>query len=228
MRDPHFWCVDHDKHRIHRQRLTKAQSQNEGLLDVALLGCGWLCDSCDGQNRFRITIIRLAASRQVYRTIFYITHLAVMGVIHQFASKKRSGTYRTLYDIISLMMMMMMSKLGRRNVILVLCFSSVSSITTMHMKSSRYPTMLSHRNSHVLYLIDDQNGDVFEDPVVHDDNNSRNDDGTSSVSQSNRTGYRRIEDWHEETYDPTHVIKHLKQEKAKWAKTFEGLGGDGI
>jgi hypothetical protein len=40
--------------------------------------------------------------------------------------------------------------------------------------------------------------------------------------------YRRIEDWHEEHHDPSHVIEHLKRERAKWQKTFEDLGGDGI
>lgn len=41
-------------------------------------------------------------------------------------------------------------------------------------------------------------------------------------------GYRRIEDWHDETHDPKHVIEHLKREQARWTKTFEDLGGDGI
>jgi hypothetical protein len=54
-------------------------------------------------------------------------------------------------------------------------------------------------------------------------------DGRNTTTSTTTTGgvYRRIEDWHDESNDPFHVIKHLKREKAKWAKTFED-GGDGI
>jgi hypothetical protein len=51
----------------------------------------------------------------------------------------------------------------------------------------------------------------------------------SQTSETNSVGsYRRIEDWHEEHHDPNHVIEHLKREQARWRKTFEDLGGDGI
>ncbi len=48
----------------------------------------------------------------------------------------------------------------------------------------------------------------------------------SNISQ-NKTkttkGYRPIEEWHEETQDRKHVIRQLKQEKARWKKTFRDL-----
>ena len=50
-----------------------------------------------------------------------------------------------------------------------------------------------------------------------------------SASKKNG-GYRRIEDWHEETVakNPKQVLTRLQQEKAMWDKKFEDLGGDGI
>ena len=42
-------------------------------------------------------------------------------------------------------------------------------------------------------------------------------------TQKETTGYRRIEDWHEETRDSKHVIRHLKRERAKWTKAFDNL-----
>ena len=46
------------------------------------------------------------------------------------------------------------------------------------------------------------------------------------------TGYRPIEDWHDEyrskNADEFKAITHLRREKARWGKTFESLGGDGI
>jgi hypothetical protein len=54
----------------------------------------------------------------------------------------------------------------------------------------------------------------------------------AASNNNNRTamtgGYKRIEDWHVETHDPNHMVEHLKRERARWAKTFEGLGSDGI
>ena len=45
-------------------------------------------------------------------------------------------------------------------------------------------------------------------------------------------GYRRIEDWHDDHVkanpEEHQVLTHLKREKARWGKTFESLGGDGI
>jgi len=47
-----------------------------------------------------------------------------------------------------------------------------------------------------------------------------------------RKGYRPIEDWHDEykskNADEFKAITHLRREKARWGKTFESLGGDGI
>lgn len=57
------------------------------------------------------------------------------------------------------------------------------------------------------------------------------DDSTGSEEAQRKTsGYRRIEDWHEETVskNPKQVLIRLKQEKAMWDKKFEDLGGDGI
>ncbi|CAJ1964223.1 unnamed protein product [Cylindrotheca closterium] len=53
---------------------------------------------------------------------------------------------------------------------------------------------------------------------------------TTNKSTEKKTGYRRIEDWHEETIskNPKHVLTRLQQEKAMWDKKFEDLGGDGI
>lgn len=45
----------------------------------------------------------------------------------------------------------------------------------------------------------------------------------SNSTVTTTTGYRRIEEWHEETRDSKHVIRHLKQEKTRWKKTFDNL-----
>lgn len=44
------------------------------------------------------------------------------------------------------------------------------------------------------------------------------------------TGYRRIEDWHEDevTRNPQTLLARLQQDQAQWKKRFEDLGGDGI
>jgi hypothetical protein len=69
---------------------------------------------------------------------------------------------------------------------------------------------------------------------------NNNDDDAFALNHQNRTSsfapttingvgaYRRIEDWYDDTHNPNHVIDHLKREQARWAKTFEDLGGDGI
>ena len=58
-------------------------------------------------------------------------------------------------------------------------------------------------------------------------------DGTSNVTSiateiecketETKIGYQPIEEWHEQTKkrDSAHVIRHLKQEKAVWKKTFD-------
>ena len=43
------------------------------------------------------------------------------------------------------------------------------------------------------------------------------------VTQNKTKGYRPIEEWHEETRDPKHAIQQLKEEKARWKKTFDNL-----
>jgi hypothetical protein len=47
---------------------------------------------------------------------------------------------------------------------------------------------------------------------------------------ANSTGYRPIEDWHEEhvNKDPRRVLIQLQQEKSRWNKKFESMGGEGI
>lgn len=64
------------------------------------------------------------------------------------------------------------------------------------------------------------------DQFINGDNSN-----ITAPAQSNRTqnitktkGYRRIEEWHEETRDSKHVIRQLQQEKARWKKTFDDLG----
>jgi hypothetical protein len=52
--------------------------------------------------------------------------------------------------------------------------------------------------------------------------------GTNPDPTSMRTGYRPIEEWHEETKNSKHALDQLRMEKAKWARKFEDLGGDGI
>lgn len=163
-------------------------------------------------------------------TIFHRSHLAIiMSSIRPVPAKKRSGKYISIYLI--LLLLMMTSNPGRNADFLVWCFSSVPSTTTMHSILSGYPIpSLSHQKLHVHFQFDDHHRETFgEDPVPPDKTKSSFNDDKNLVSDNNtRTGYRRIEDWHIETRDPSHVIKHLKLERAKWAKTFEDLGGDGI
>jgi len=46
---------------------------------------------------------------------------------------------------------------------------------------------------------------------------------TETTKTTTMGGYQRIEEWHEENQDSEHVLRHLKQEKARWAKTFDDL-----
>lgn len=93
------------------------------------------------------------------------------------------------------------------------------------------------------------------DPVDDDDvsqhefmmNDTENDQGSAASGKrgggrnnvedrnentKRKTGYRPIEDWHDEyrskNADEFKAITHLRREKARWGKTFESLGGDGI
>ena len=61
----------------------------------------------------------------------------------------------------------------------------------------------------------------------------RNDeDSKKNENTKRKSGYRPIEDWHDEyrnnNADEFKAITHLRREKARWGKTFESLGGDGI
>lgn len=53
---------------------------------------------------------------------------------------------------------------------------------------------------------------------------------STSKATKKKTGYRRIEEWHEETVskNPKQILTRLQQEKSMWDKKFEDLGGDGI
>ena len=57
-------------------------------------------------------------------------------------------------------------------------------------------------------------------------------DNKKNENTKRKTGYRPIEDWHDEYRgkyaDEFKAITHLRREKARWGKTFESLGGDGI
>lgn len=56
------------------------------------------------------------------------------------------------------------------------------------------------------------------------------DDVSQHECMANSTGYRPIEDWHEEhvSKNPRRVLTQLQQEKARWNKKFESMGGEGI
>lgn len=76
-------------------------------------------------------------------------------------------------------------------------------------------------SNHEIFDDDDISQESFMEPTHLLDN--------SEVQQPPEgSGYRRIEDWHEENRNEKHVLTHLKQERAKWALKFEDLGGDGI
>ena len=48
--------------------------------------------------------------------------------------------------------------------------------------------------------------------------------------QPKKGSYRPIEEWHDEQVEenPKQVLTKLQQEKAKWDKKFENMGGEGI
>ncbi|KAL3931419.1 MAG: hypothetical protein SGBAC_011318 [Bacillariaceae sp.] len=56
------------------------------------------------------------------------------------------------------------------------------------------------------------------------DVDGREDESSTSKATEKKTGYRCIEDWHEETItkNPKEVLTPM------WDKKFEDLGGDGI
>ena len=60
----------------------------------------------------------------------------------------------------------------------------------------------------------------------------RNVDDKNENTNTKRKGYRPIEDWHDEyknqNADEFKAITHLRRDRARWGKTFESLGGDGV
>ena len=72
-------------------------------------------------------------------------------------------------------------------------------------------------------------GEVGDDGSV---GHKRNVDEKNENTSTKRKGYRPIEDWHDEyknqNADEFKAITHLRRERARWGKTFESLGGDGI
>jgi hypothetical protein len=69
-----------------------------------------------------------------------------------------------------------------------------------------------------------------DDEISQHEYMDENANKTSETTNSKTTGYRRIEDWHEDqvTKNPQHVLTRLQQEQALWKNKFEDVGGDGI
>ena len=62
-----------------------------------------------------------------------------------------------------------------------------------------------------------------ENDCIPDANSNTTEKTESDITQNEtktKGYYRPIEEWHEETHDPKHVILQLKQEKARWKETF--------
>jgi hypothetical protein len=144
------------------------------------------------------------------------------------ASKQRGTPHGRAVGLVLCLMLTLVSRPDGRTV-LVSCFTSVSCGVP------RYTAIPSHEASDVFHLWrydGDRSGSVGVFASASSSTNVNKDvvdDGTRPAGENgNRTGYRRIEDWHDETADPRHAIEHLKRERAKWAKAFEDLGGDGI
>jgi hypothetical protein len=72
-------------------------------------------------------------------------------------------------------------------------------------------------NSH-----DDSTDDVDTSQHEYMDENANK---TSETTDSKTTGYRRIEDWHEDqvSKNPKHVLTQLQQEQAGWKNKFEDV-----
>lgn len=81
-----------------------------------------------------------------------------------------------------------------------------------------------------LYLTPVDDDDISQHETMASDLDGQDDKSSTSKATEKKTGYRRIEDWHEETVskNPKQVLTRLQQEKAMWDKKFEDLGGDGI
>ena len=89
-------------------------------------------------------------------------------------------------------------------------------------KSKRYSWITFEKQNPRISVV------CFEEVEDSWENISASNDGNITSTSSSTGGYRSIEEWHEESHNPNHVIEHLKREQARWAKTFEDLGGDGI
>lgn len=71
-------------------------------------------------------------------------------------------------------------------------------------------------------LLSSKNPGEIDGSVPDDCSNSTK---SSAIGNQTKTkGYQRIEEWHEESRDPKEVIRNLKQEKARWKKTFDEFG----
>jgi len=68
--------------------------------------------------------------------------------------------------------------------------------------------------------------------MVPDDDGDIVDKEESTSNKNKKKGYRHVEEWHAEhsAKNPhgAHVLANLKRERARWSKTFDDLGGDGI
>ena len=75
---------------------------------------------------------------------------------------------------------------------------------------------------------------VDDDDISQHEYNAPQEGGgsTTAAVANNNKGYRRVEDWHADHIaanpEGAQVLAHLQREKARWAKTFESLGGEGI
>ena len=70
----------------------------------------------------------------------------------------------------------------------------------------------------------DDDDDISQHEFMTGDKNG----GARNITKS--TGYRPIEEWHEENHNPKHALHSLQQEKRRWSKKFDSLvnGGGGI
>jgi len=86
----------------------------------------------------------------------------------------------------------------------------------------RSPILSSNGSGEIDELLpntDDRSNDNTATPIETEPHASApNDEAPTKVG-----GYQRIEDWHEKTQDSQHVIRQLKQEKARWNKAFDNL-----
>jgi hypothetical protein len=82
----------------------------------------------------------------------------------------------------------------------------------------------------VRFPLNHRDDSAYVDDISQHEYVDENANKTSETTNSKTTGYRRIEDWHEDqvTKNPQHVLIRLQQEQALWKNRFEDVGGDGI